>query len=102
MEPELRMATMENGRRLLLISNSTVYGSGYLDHAESEIRKFLNGATRVVFVPYAVQDRRAYAAKAEERFRRLGVALTSIHDVSNMPRAIEEAATFARTRCCEL
>jgi len=94
MEPELRMATMENGRRLLLISNSTVYGSGYLDHAESEIRKFLNGATRVVFVPYAVQDRRAYAAKAEERFRRLGVALTSIHDVSNMPRAIEEAGVI--------
>ena len=28
-------------KRILLISNSTLYGSGYLDHAESEIRDFL-------------------------------------------------------------
>ena len=28
-------------KRILLISNSTLYGSGYLDHAETEIRDFL-------------------------------------------------------------
>lgn len=28
-------------KRVLLISNSTLYGSGYFDHAESEIRSFL-------------------------------------------------------------
>src|SRR6267378_2114989 len=78
-------------RQLLLISNSTLHGSGYLDHAEREIRDFVGGRTSVIFVPYAVHDRRAYAAKAQERFREMGLSLTSIHDVSNMPRAVDEA-----------
>ena len=82
------MTMIDARHRLLLISNSTLYGSGYLDHAENEIRGVVNGGARVLFIPYAVQDRRAYAAKAEERFSRFGLALTSIHDVSNMPRAI--------------
>ena len=37
--------------QLLLISNSTLYGSGYLDHAEKEIRDFLGNVKRVLFVP---------------------------------------------------
>ena len=35
-----------NCKRVLLISNSTLYGSGYLDHAETEIRDFLGTVTR--------------------------------------------------------
>lgn len=34
------MKTDSKAKRVLLISNSTLYGSGYLDHAESEIRDF--------------------------------------------------------------
>ena len=78
-------------KQLLLISNSTLHGSGYLDHAEKEIRDFVGGRTNALFVPYAVHDRRAYAAKAEERLREMGLSVTSIHDVSNMPRAVGEA-----------
>jgi dipeptidase E len=85
------MAKMEEAMQLLLISNSTQHGSGYLDHVEPEIRDFVGKRTRVVFVPYAVQDRRDYAAKAQERFRRMGLSLTSVHDVSNLPRAVQEA-----------
>jgi len=77
--------------RLLLISNSTLHGSGYLDHVEKEIRDFVGSRTKVVFVPFAVHDRHAYAAKAQERFRDIGLSLISIHDVSNMPRAVDEA-----------
>jgi dipeptidase E len=78
-------------RRLLLISNSTVYGGGYLDHAELEIRKLVGKRKRVVFIPFALHDQKAYAAKAHERFRAMGLELTSVHDVSNMARAIFEA-----------
>lgn len=85
------MTRIDDGRRLLLISNSTLHGSGYLDHAEREIRELAGKGTNVVFVPYAVYDRRAYAAKAQERFRAMGLALVSVHDVSNMHRAIDEA-----------
>ena len=35
--------------KILLVSNSTVYGGGYLDHVEQEIRIFLAGRARVVF-----------------------------------------------------
>jgi dipeptidase E len=85
------MTSLDSARRLLLISNSTLHGRGYLDHVETEIRDFVGSSTRTIFVPFAVHDRRAYAAKAQERFQDIGISLTSIHDISNMLRAIEEA-----------
>jgi dipeptidase E len=85
------MAKIDDGRRLLLVSNSTLHGNGYLDHAEEEIRDFVGGKMSVIFVPYAVHDLRGYTTKARERFREMGLSLTSIHDVSNMPRALGEA-----------
>jgi dipeptidase E len=88
---EAGMTSTDEFRRLLLISNSTVHGSGYLDHAEKEIRDCVGDMTRVIFIPFAVHDWKAYAAKAQERFREMGLVLTSVHDVSNMRRAIEEA-----------
>jgi dipeptidase E len=85
------MIKVHDPRRLLLISNSTLHGCAYLDHVENEIRDFIGSVSCVVFVPFAVYDRRAYAAKARERFRAMEIDLASVHDVSNMPRAIEEA-----------
>ena len=85
------MTSTDETRRLLLISNSTLHGSGYLDHAEKEIRDCVGDRTGVIFIPFAVHDWRTYAAKAHERFRDMGLALTSVHDVSNMRRAIAEA-----------
>jgi dipeptidase E len=77
--------------RLLLISNSTLYGSGYLDHAEAELRDFIGERVRVVFIPHALHDRRAYAEQAEDRFHKMGLKLSSVHDISNPSRAIEHA-----------
>ncbi len=65
--------------RVLLISNSTLFGSGYLDHAEAEIRDVLGDIKRVLFVPVALHDREAYAATAGERFQRMGYGMTSVH-----------------------
>ena len=78
-------------KRLLLISNSTQYGGGYLDHAEEEIRDCLAGATRMAFVPFALYDRGRYAAQARQRFERMGCILTSVHDVSNPQRVVMDA-----------
>jgi len=77
--------------RLLLISNSTLHGSGYLDHVETELRDFLKDATRIAFVPLALYDRTQYATQARERFRKMGYEVLSIHDVSCPQRAIKEA-----------
>jgi dipeptidase E len=76
--------------RLLLISNSTMFGRGYLDHAEQEIRLALRGARRVAFVPYALKDHAGYAAKARDRFAALGLELISVHEGD--PRALVESA----------
>ncbi len=85
------MITISPGANLLLLSNSTCHGSGYLDHAEAEIRDLLGSTRQVVFVPFAVHDRGEYAARARERFRRLGCELASVHDLSNPRRAVAEA-----------
>jgi dipeptidase E len=81
-------------RRLLLLSNSTTFGRGYLDHAEPEIRALLTGVKRLLFVPDALQDRAGYAAKVRERFERLGIAVDSSADAehaANPARAVEAA-----------
>jgi dipeptidase E len=77
-------------RRLLLISNSTLHGSGYLDHAETEIRDFLGELKRVLFVPFALFDRDKYAATARARFQKMGYELTSIHTAANPVQAMKE------------
>jgi dipeptidase E len=74
------------GRGLLLISNSTLHGSGYLDHAEREIREALGAIKRVLFVPFALYDRDAYAAQARKRFEEMGYGLESIHNATD-PKA---------------
>jgi len=78
-------------RRLLLISNSTLHGGGYLDHAEAKLRAFLGGARRILFVSYALADRDRYAAQARERFARMGIALDSIHEAADPLGAVLEA-----------
>jgi dipeptidase E len=76
--------------RILLISNSTVYGRGYLDHVEDQIRDFLGPAKSVLFFPFALFDRNNYAAKAKTRFGAMSYALESAHALRNPRKAIEE------------
>src|SRR5947199_135632 len=64
---------MRSHGRVLLVSNSTVYGRGYLDHVETEIRSFLGSAQRVLFFPFALYDRDAYMATAKSRFDAIGL-----------------------------
>uniref|UniRef100_A0A3Q2NPC4 Si:dkey-69o16.5 n=1 Tax=Fundulus heteroclitus TaxID=8078 RepID=A0A3Q2NPC4_FUNHE len=60
-------------RRLLLVSNSTLHGSGYLDHCQQHISSFFGkNVKRVLFVPYALHDRDAYTKTARNKFKTLG------------------------------
>jgi dipeptidase E len=79
--------------RLLLVSNSTLHGSGYLDHCAAAIAAFLGASVkRVLFVPYALFDREGYAAKVRARFEALGYGLDSVHDLAGGPVAAVERA----------
>jgi dipeptidase E len=65
-------------RRLLLLSNSTGFGGGYLDHAIEAVRELFAGARRVAFVPFALADHAAYAARAAERLGREGLEVVGV------------------------
>ena len=80
---------MKSAKRILLISNSTVYGCGYLDHVEQQIKSFLGDATKILFFPFALHDRDTYAAKAKARFAAMGYSVEAAHAVSDAREAIE-------------
>jgi dipeptidase E len=77
--------------KVLLISNSTVHGRGYLDHVESEIKSFLGRARRVLFFPFALHDRDTYTSMVRKRFGAMGYFLDSAHETAVPQKAVEEA-----------
>jgi len=78
-------------RKLLLISSSNLYGTGYLDHAESELKDHLTGVSQVLFVPYALRDYDAYHSKVKERLAQMGYSCGSIHHHTNPKDALKNA-----------
>ncbi|HZI87142.1 MAG TPA: dipeptidase PepE [Pyrinomonadaceae bacterium] len=88
------MTTSVNNQRILLISNSTVYGNGFLDHAEKEITNFLGKVRRVLFIPFALHDHDAYSEKVRTRFNAMGYELVSLHEASDKPQAVKDAAAI--------
>jgi dipeptidase E len=79
---------MKTTPRILLISNSTVHGRGYLDHVEKQIRSFLGTAKTVLFFPFALFNRDEYAAKAKARLAEMGYRVDSAHIAKNRGEAI--------------
>jgi dipeptidase E len=77
--------------RLLLLSNSSNHGRGYLDHAMEAVRAFLDGARRLHFVPFALHDQAAYTAKARARFAREGLEVVGLTADEAGRRALREA-----------
>ncbi|MEL7449246.1 MAG: dipeptidase PepE [Pseudomonadota bacterium] len=76
---------------LLLISNSTMHGGGYLAHCHSELEQFLGASKRVAFVPYALADHDGYEAAAKAAFEAMGYSLTSVHHGADPRDALTSA-----------
>src|SRR5262245_20477866 len=81
---------MKSAPRILLVSNSTVYARGYLDHIEQQIKSFLGSTGKVLFFPFALFERDSYAAKAKARFAAMGYPLETAHSVPDPHKAIEQ------------
>jgi dipeptidase E len=79
---------MQSEPRILLVSNSTVYGRGYLDHVEQQIKSFLGSARKVLFFPFALFECDSYAAKAKARFAAMGYSLEAVHAAPDPHEAI--------------
>jgi len=91
------MKNTHASKRLLLISNSTLHGSGYLDHAAAEIQDFLGSLGnlgRVLFVPFALADHNDYASRARHKFAVLGYELDSIHEAADKQHAVNQAESI--------
>jgi dipeptidase E len=82
------MLMRDDPRRILLLSTSTTFGSGYLEYAEAQVREIFADVRRVLFVPYALHDCDSYAAKVRGRFAQFGYELDSIHDAADPRRAL--------------
>jgi len=78
-------------RRVLLLSSSTIFGRGYLDHAEAEIRDFLGATARMLFVPFALHDHAGYATRTQARYARMGMEVESLHVSSDYQKAVANA-----------
>nr|XP_006822573.1 PREDICTED: alpha-aspartyl dipeptidase-like isoform X2 [Saccoglossus kowalevskii] len=79
-------------RRLLLLSNATLHGSGFLDYCQDNVKSFLGSdVNRVLFIPYALTDRDGYAAIARKKFESLGYKVDSIHEQPNAVDAVNNA-----------
>jgi dipeptidase E len=81
---------MKSLPRILLISNSTVYGRGYLDHVEPQIKSFLGSARNVLFCPFALFDRDSYAAATKAHFATMGYSIEAAHTMPDSHQAIEQ------------
>ena len=79
---------------LLLLSNSTNFGAGFLEHAEGMLHAFLSDSVgEVLFVPYAAvrftfDD---FAEKVSERFQTFGCDVRPIHREPDQVQAVETA-----------
>jgi dipeptidase E len=78
-------------KRLMLLSNSTNHGSGYLDHAMDAVVSFLGPVRRVVFVPFALRDWEAYTGKARDRFAAAGIEIQGATAGTGAPATFEKA-----------
>lgn len=85
------MQHMNDSRRILLLSTSTVHGSGYLDYAEAELRDFLGNTSRILFIPFALHDRTGYATRVRERFGAIDYGVDSLHEVPDPLEAVRGA-----------
>jgi dipeptidase E len=76
---------------LLLLSNSTNHGRGYLEHALAEVLAFLDGVTEVTFVPFAGADYDAYTAGVRAAFVPHGIEVRGLHTAEDPVAAVAAA-----------
>jgi len=77
--------------RLLLLSNSTEHGKGYLDHAMPAVLDFLGPVRQLVFVPFALRDREAYTARVRSRFAKEGIDVRGVRPEGSEAAVVEAA-----------
>ncbi|MEU2020775.1 dipeptidase PepE [Streptomyces sp. NPDC016469] len=76
---------------LLLLSNSTQYGRGYLEHALDTVTAFLPAGARLAFVPYALADHDTYTARVRGALEPAGITVRGVHEHAQPAAALKDA-----------
>ncbi|MEU5959114.1 dipeptidase PepE [Streptomyces sp. NPDC047525] len=76
---------------LLLLSNSTQHGRGYLAHVLDTVTGFLPERARLAFVPYALADHDAYTAKVRDALAPCGIDVRGVHEDGDPLSALAQA-----------
>jgi dipeptidase E len=87
---------MSSNRHLLIISTSTIYGSGYLEYILPNIEVFLAGQKDLLFIPYARPSGityEEYTSKVSAALATIGVRVQGIHELDNPVQAVLEASS---------
>jgi len=82
-----------SSRRLLLLSNSTLHPTGYLEYAKDIICEFLavTNVKSILFVPYALRDQSGYTSKVRETFKPWGIQVEGLNETDNPGHAVANA-----------
>jgi dipeptidase E len=76
---------------LLLLSNSTAPGMGFLEHAAEAIRAVLGDRGSLLFVPFAASDPDTYTSVMRHALAQVDIEVTSLHQASDLTAAVAHA-----------
>jgi len=76
---------------LLLLSNSTARGMGFLEHATEAIRAVLGDRGSLLFVPFASSEPDAYTGVMRQALAPVGIEVTGLHQASDLTVALADA-----------
>jgi dipeptidase E len=76
---------------LLLLSNSTAPGMGFLEHAVPAIRTVLGDRGSLLFVPFASSDPDTYTSVMRQALAPAGIEVTGLHQAGDLAAAVADA-----------
>ena len=79
---------------LFLISSSSVYEKGYLDHCYSDLIGFINGSKEILFIPFALNNHDEYEEIVAGRFRDQNIKVNSVHRYKDYIGAINDSTVI--------
>lgn len=87
---------VEKQKRMLLISNSKLPESGFLEHCQDSVKAFMGNEKHVLFLPYARPSGMTHEKYTDElakpAFERMGFVLTGVHEhTTTAKKAVENA-----------
>ena len=80
--------------KLLIVSTSKIYGSGYMEYLLDELKEFYKDTDEILFIPYARPSgisHDEYTEYPKKAFAKIGKTVKGIHEFEDPKKALEES-----------